>query len=288
MLNSCIICTKNFKPINGIQKCCSEECSKLNRIKYDKAKHSRYKIEKPKFKKVCLACGNTFETTNQKQVFCSTKCAATKVQNKISIKKCITCGNDYEGKQGNLYCSDACKPKINHTCEQCGKEYKTEGRISKYCSNKCVADASTKHNAVCLNCGKEFTSVLEEPRKFCCRDCFLESIGAVKWETKREWELSDASSIRRAKRYGVKYEHIIPVEIFKRDNWICRLCGVGVSHTLAYPHPMSASLNHIIPLSKNGTHTTDNVQLAHMGCSLRKSNKYEGEVFNANINEKNK
>jgi 5-methylcytosine-specific restriction endonuclease McrA len=38
------------------------------------------------------------------------------------------------------------------------------------------------------------------------------------------------------------------------------------------PDPMSPSLDHILPLSKGGTHEPRNVQLAHLGCNVRKYN----------------
>jgi 5-methylcytosine-specific restriction endonuclease McrA len=40
---------------------------------------------------------------------------------------------------------------------------------------------------------------------------------------------------------------------------------------LAWPHPASASLDHRIPLSKGGSHTAENTQLAHLACNVRKS-----------------
>ena len=45
-----------------------------------------------------------------------------------------------------------------------------------------------------------------------------------------------------------------------------------VDKDLMWPDPMSASLDHIVPLSRGGTHTLDNVQLAHLACNERKHN----------------
>lgn len=36
------------------------------------------------------------------------------------------------------------------------------------------------------------------------------------------------------------------------------------------------TLDHIIPLSKGGTHTWDNVQLAHMSCNAGKCDRLSG------------
>jgi len=42
---------------------------------------------------------------------------------------------------------------------------------------------------------------------------------------------------------------------------------------------MYPTVDYIKPVSNGGTHSWDNVQLAHMGCNMVKSNKdvYEGE-----------
>ena len=59
----------------------------------------------------------------------------------------------------------------------------------------------------------------------------------------------------------------------EKCNWVCGICSLPVDKTLKYPDPLSASLDHIIPVSKGGGHTTSNVQLAHLLCNLKKSDK---------------
>lgn len=61
--------------------------------------------------------------------------------------------------------------------------------------------------------------------------------------------------------------------IFKTET-VCALCGHVVDFSLKSPHPMSASIDHIIPVSKNG-HPSDisNLQLAHRACNRQKSDK---------------
>jgi 5-methylcytosine-specific restriction endonuclease McrA len=43
--------------------------------------------------------------------------------------------------------------------------------------------------------------------------------------------------------------------------------------TLRYPDPGFGSLDHAIPLSKGGSHSYANAQLAHLSCNLLKSDK---------------
>ena len=55
---------------------------------------------------------------------------------------------------------------------------------------------------------------------------------------------------------------------------VCGICGKPVDFSLKFPHPMSACIDHIIPVSKGG-HPSDiaNMQLAHMTCNRQKSDK---------------
>lgn len=66
-------------------------------------------------------------------------------------------------------------------------------------------------------------------------------------------------------------------EIAERDKWKCSLCGGRVLKSKSSPHPRSASLDHVIPLSLGGAHDPSNVSLAHLLCNTTKSNRGGGE-----------
>lgn len=53
---------------------------------------------------------------------------------------------------------------------------------------------------------------------------------------------------------------------------ICGICGKPVDFSYRYPHPLSPTVDHIIPVSKGG-HPSDlsNLQLAHRCCNRQKS-----------------
>jgi 5-methylcytosine-specific restriction endonuclease McrA len=78
---------------------------------------------------------------------------------------------------------------------------------------------------------------------------------------------------RRAQKLGTKVEDLRPIDIYERDIWLCGLCSVPVDPECSWPDPMSPSLDHILPLSKGGTHTYENVQLAHLACNVSKGNR---------------
>ena len=60
----------------------------------------------------------------------------------------------------------------------------------------------------------------------------------------------------------------------------CGICGRQVDMSLKYPHPMSATIDHVIPVAKQG-HPSDlsNLQLSHFSCNRQKSDK----VFKNNV-----
>ena len=55
---------------------------------------------------------------------------------------------------------------------------------------------------------------------------------------------------------------------------VCGICGKPVDFNLKYPHPLSACVDHIIPVDKGGHPSDiDNLQLAHLTCNRQKSDK---------------
>lgn len=112
--------------------------------------------------------------------------------------------------------------------------------------------AKTKPAAItstCEVCGQSFTG-----RRTLC--------DAHRWHHK--------GHRKRARKYGVQYEYINPRTIYERDHWQCGICGQPVDPRLTYPHRMSASLDHVVPMSLGGDHLTTNVQCAHLKCNMDK------------------
>jgi 5-methylcytosine-specific restriction endonuclease McrA len=58
---------------------------------------------------------------------------------------------------------------------------------------------------------------------------------------------------------------------------MCGICLQPVNPKLVSPDLMRVSLDHVIPLSRGGGHTFDNVQCAHLICNIRKSNRHRDE-----------
>lgn len=50
----------------------------------------------------------------------------------------------------------------------------------------------------------------------------------------------------------------------------CGICGGDMDRELRWPDPFSNSIDHIIPLSRGGTHEAHNLQWAHLRCNVSK------------------
>ena len=68
-------------------------------------------------------------------------------------------------------------------------------------------------------------------------------------------------------------EPVLFTEIAERDGWLCHICGSPVEPGLGHPDPMSASLDHVVPLALGGPHSPENVALSHLACNLSKGAK---------------
>lgn len=113
-----------------------------------------------------------------------------------------------------------------------------------------------------------------------CADCAtLVGIGRIRcdecWEKHARQARRAQRQKRRAVERGVNAERIVAEDIYRRDGWKCGLCARPIDSRLTYPNPRSASLDHIVPISRGGDHVRANVQAAHLGCNLAKGNRVE-------------
>ena len=121
---------------------------------------------------------------------------------------------------------------------------------------------------VCKNCGTEYSIASSgyNSEKFCSKKC------AKRWAMRIK---NDRRVKRMAKR---KHDNDITLErLYSKDRGICYLCGKPCDwkdmDSEGNAHNNYPSIDHVIPLSKGGTHTWDNIKLAHRGCNTAKRDK---------------
>ena len=74
---------------------------------------------------------------------------------------------------------------------------------------------------------------------------------------------ADAHARRRASFYTEQLEDVSRDEIAERDNHLCHICGEWVG-------AQEMTIDHVVPLARGGSHTKDNIKLAHKVCNSRK------------------
>lgn len=200
----------------------------------------------------CEFCGNKFkEYESAKRRFCSSECGD---KNRIRWTK--------EQIQNNIKDLSDVNGYVKSTNNQILVSVASRmfGSWDKACESLGYKRIKDKHE-ICLICGKDLKRGSYKIR-FCSIECQKKAQNP-RWSS--YWH------IRRSK-YS-KGDIIDKNLIYERDSWICHICGDVINPSFKHPNPFSASLDHIIPLSKGGKHEFSNVKAAHLTCNCRKSDK---------------
>ena len=244
----------------------------------------------------CEHCGTQFEPNklHPRQRFCSDLCNSRwKRENPDKIAHytftCKYCLKEYLTihKERNQYCSRECayavfrkwsktpqkidrpiKVPIVKVCVTCGNEFFSWQRKTRFCSSKChvinVLESAKNNRTIykkhCRVCHKTFET-RHPAQNHCSMTCL---------QITRSIRRQEGKDRRRALKKKAFVERVSREKIFERDHWICGICGEPVDQSLKFPDLKSPSLDHIIPLAKNGTHEISNVQLAHFICNAHK------------------
>lgn len=74
--------------------------------------------------------------------------------------------------------------------------------------------------------------------------------------------------VHNTRRRGASHPDSLSVQdIARRDGWRCHLCSRRVDQALVSPHPMSATVDHLIPIVAGGDDAPENTRLAHRRCN---------------------
>lgn len=200
-----------------------------------------------KSKKICIRCNNNLD---REGLFCNTclEYFNNKTRNSLpKIKKCLSC-KKIMTRPNNV--SNISWAKRNK-CDDCLKEKRRECSKNHYLSN------TQKYK----DKNKLRKKYFEEYRK--------SENGKLRKKI--------SNSKRRAQKYKTKSKNVCNfiIKLFSDPNKHCFYCKTNENLTI----------EHKIPLSKNGTHTEDNIVLACSSCNSRKGTKTDKE-FLQQINKK--
>lgn len=139
-------------------------------------------------------------------------------------------------------------------CVSCGAEGWPDNGLRKYCSRRCArlwvrSAGNVAHEMSCVSCGAMV-------------DMFTPQSGGTR---KRRTDLTRCGGCARTRNA------MSAAELAVRDGSDCSLCGEPVDSARPFPHPLSPSVDHVMPLSRGGGNTPENLALAHLSCNRAKS-----------------
>lgn len=147
------------------------------------------------------------------------------------------------------------------------KRYSQEKKKAKL---KAKADKITIKE--CIECGTEF--ITSNKRVVCC---------SRKCSKRRQNRLKEISRRHKLRENGTVDYSISLHRLIKKHKGKCAICGKRVDIKADPNSDMYPSIDHVFPVMKGGTHTWDNVQLAHRGCNSDKNDKVLIEEANGQL-----
>jgi 5-methylcytosine-specific restriction endonuclease McrA len=97
-----------------------------------------------------------------------------------------------------------------------------------------------------------------------------ESDRARRWYESNPARAKENARKYRARKKGASIGHVDLEFILSRDGSWCYLCKGLIDPDLTYPHAGSLTFDHVVPLSRGGDHSTENLRVAHAGCNRSK------------------
>ena len=243
---------------------------------------------------ICECCGETFENS-RKRKYCSRRCkdiAFRKAHGintygncKPIVKQCVVCGKTFETYRDPVVtCSSECsqerKRKLDKGRRRDGGKRKTGLSIEEYnlkrkqqAQERAEAkrieqlwyDAIHTEARICEWCGDTFYCKDNDKRKTCSSEC----------SRKR----SNAQRDKRIPKEQIVDKDITLPRLYKRDKGVCYICG-GICDFndwkitpggQKYPGDNRPEIEHVVPISRGGLHSWDNVRLACHKCNNEKA-----------------
>lgn len=204
---------------------------------------------------------------------------------------CSYCNKEIVGRK-RKYCDRKCQRKYQSdldklkrknwkgVCKNCNKII--TGKRRKYCTAECryewtIANAHTNWNNEirnCVSCGTVFLPT-KINQTYCSFRCQQKGIFIRKKNKEYFKPLRRRIKTTRRDKFNENFvERINKIKVFERANWHCQSCNCETPRLLmGSMEDNEPTIDHIIPISKNGEHSYKNVQCLCRRCNALKADK---------------
>lgn len=158
------------------------------------------------------------------------------------------------------------------TCREpeCGRALRARGLCSTHYNQQHQPGRHRSTPTNCTVCGAAIARPISADRRPVCSTVCRTIVthGVHRGGSGYDWAFDAA---RRARQAGATVIDLFDREqVFERDDWTCGICWLPVDRAADTFHPNSATVDHVVPLSRGGQHTLANVQCAHLRCNSMK------------------
>jgi len=258
-------------PSRSGSRYCSQTC---------KHKFARTSAPSTPRTKACARCGKCFHVPPSefaKTKFCSHACAYPP-----RTINCETCGKLINRPRlAQRYCNRACVPirSFERPCDRCGESFLVEpsqANTARFCSRDCQNQRILKD---CAFCGAimEVVPTRADVQRFCDLKCYAKWQSVYKvGENSPSWTGGKRAAWARSRvRRGAAIkatitENISRTHVILTYGHHCYICNRALTRR-------EISIDHVIPLSRGGSHTLDNLRVCCKSCNSRKYNRLLSE-----------
>lgn len=228
--------------------------------------------------RTCQRCGSPL--TGRRMRFCSDRCQQQS-RPPCTVDECTTpqlakklCATHYMRLRPNRH------PRRAVICAYCRRSYSTVRTAGRYCSERCRGLDQRRPVGVIVRWVRPFDyerivrASLPKPaglrRPLTAGQCPVCGAWFVTLHHGRTCSPACRASWRRRRRRSGWITEDERRAIYARDAWTCRLCGHALSRSEVPPHPLAATLDHVIPKAHGGSDDPTNLQAAHHLCNSAK------------------
>ncbi len=180
-------------------------------------------------------------------------------------------------------------------CDNCRREFKPWRRDQRFCEKRCGTRWHKRGGRPepprvwdCYWCGDPIVG-RKSGAHWCSRECAGEASRAIRAirgrpreegaaERVKRWRVRNPEAYARqwrgrcarARRRGLRCEAVDILELLAAYDYCCGICGGKLDLT-------DWHLDHIVPLSRGGSHERANVQPSHPACNMAKGARLDHE-----------